>query len=100
MEIAEITMSSLAGTTALLRHLTGELDNFEQIAQFLLPQPGDLPRLQGVDVFGGTLALNGTIGGDHLIYVDFKHRFNLPARIEDAVEQGRFALAEQLQRCP
>jgi serine phosphatase RsbU (regulator of sigma subunit) len=92
-------MSSFAGAEHLLRHLTKELDNFEQIAQFLLPQPGDLPRLQGVDVFGGTLALNGTIGGDHLIYVDFKQRFNLPARIEDAVAQGRFDIAEQLQRC-
>jgi serine phosphatase RsbU (regulator of sigma subunit) len=92
-------MSSFAGAEHLLRHLTKELDNFEQIAQFLLPQPGDLPRLQGVDVFGGTLALNGTIGGDHLIYVDFKQRFNLPARIEDAVAQGRLDIAEQLQRC-
>jgi serine phosphatase RsbU (regulator of sigma subunit) len=92
-------MSSFAGAEDLLRHLTGELDNFEQIAQYLLPQPGDLPRLQGVDVFGGTLALNGTIGGDHLIYVDFKRRFNLQARIDEAVARGRFDVAEQLQRC-
>src|SRR5262245_20958315 len=88
MEIADRTLS-LGGTTALLRHLAGELDNFEEIAQYLLPQPGDLPRLRGIDVFGGTLALNGRIGGDHLIYVDFKQRFNLPARIEDAVARGR-----------
>jgi len=99
MEIAEIMMSSFAATGDLLRRLTGELDNFEQIAQYLLPQPGDLPRLQGVDIFGGTLALNGTVGGDHLIYVDFKQRFNLPARIEDAVARGRIDLAEQLRRC-
>jgi len=92
-------MPSLAGTGDSLRRLAGELDNFEQIAQYLLPQPGDLPRLQGVDIFGGTLALNGTIGGDHLIYVDFKQRFNLPARIEDAVVRGRIDLAEELRRC-
>ena len=92
-------MSLLAGTADLLRRLTGELDNFEQIAQYLLPQPGDLPRLQGIDIFGGTRALNGTIGGDHLIYVDFKRRFNLQARIDEAVARGRFDVAEQLQRC-
>src|SRR2546425_7153884 len=92
-------MSSFADTGDLLGHLIGELDNFEQIAQYLLPEPGDLPRLHGVDVFGGTLALNGTIGGDHIIYVDFKQRFNLPARIEDAVARGRFDIAEQLRRC-
>jgi serine phosphatase RsbU (regulator of sigma subunit) len=91
-------MSSFASTEELLRQLTGELDNFEQIAQYLLPQPGDLPRLQGVDVFGGTLALNGTIGGDHLIYVDFKQRFNLPARIEHAVSHGRGDIADRLRR--
>jgi serine phosphatase RsbU (regulator of sigma subunit) len=91
-------MSSFASTEELLRQLTGELDNFEQIAQYLLPQPGDLPRLQGVDVFGGTLALNGTIGGDHLIYVDFKQRFNLPARIEHAVSHGHGDIADRLRR--
>jgi serine phosphatase RsbU (regulator of sigma subunit) len=92
-------MSSFADTGDLLGHLIGELDNFEQIAQYLLPEPGDLPRLHGVDVFGGTLALNGAIGGDHIIYVDFKQRFNLPARIDDAVARGRFDIAEQLRRC-
>jgi serine phosphatase RsbU (regulator of sigma subunit) len=92
-------MSLAVATQDLVRHLTGELDNFEQIAQCLLPQPGDLPRLQGVDVFGGTLALNGTIGGDHLIYVDFKQRFNLEGRIEDALRRGRFDIAEKLRRC-
>jgi serine phosphatase RsbU (regulator of sigma subunit) len=75
-----------------------ELDNFEQIAQHLLPQPGDLPRLRGIDIFGGTLALNGPIGGDHLIYVDFKRRFNLPARIEEAVAHHRDDVAERLRR--
>jgi len=90
-------MSSGADGGDLLRHLTRKLDNFEQIAQHLLPQPGDLPRLRGIDVFGGTLALNGTIGGDHLIYVDFKQRFNLPARIEEAVAHRRGDVAERLR---
>ena len=91
-------MRSVADSGDLLRQLTREMDNFEQIAQHLLPQPGDLPRLRGVDVFGGTRALNGTIGGDHLIYVDFKQRFNLPARIEEAVANRRGDVAERLRR--
>ena len=65
----------------LLRRLTGELENFEDIAKNLLPQPGDVPTLHGIDVCGGTLALRGAIGGDHIIYVDFKQRFDLQARI-------------------
>lgn len=91
-------MRSDADAGDLLRHLTGELDNFEQIARQLLPQPGDRPRLRGIDVFGGVVPLDGTVGGDHLIYVDFKQRFNLPARIDAALAHGRGDIAEHLRR--
>jgi serine phosphatase RsbU (regulator of sigma subunit) len=83
----------------LLRQLTSELDNFEDIAKYLLPTPGEVPRLRGIDVFGGTLALKGAVGGDHLIYIDFKQRFDLQARIARAADEGRQALVENLQRC-
>jgi serine phosphatase RsbU (regulator of sigma subunit) len=86
-------------TTELVRQLTGELDNFQSIARYLMPQPGELPRLQGIDVYGGTLALNGTVGGDHIIYVDFKQRFDLKARIEQARAAGRSEVVEELRRC-
>jgi serine phosphatase RsbU (regulator of sigma subunit) len=82
-----------------LTELSGELDNFQEIARYLLPRPGDVPQLEGVDVCGGTLALNGVVGGDHIIYVDFKRRFDLPARIEHATESGRLEVAENLRRC-
>ena len=72
----------------LLRQLTDELENFEDIAKYLL-QPGEVPRLQGLDVYGSTLALNGIVGGDHLIYVDFKQRFDLQTRIEHAAREER-----------
>src|SRR4030095_8923090 len=81
----------------LIRRLTGELANFEDIAKYLVPQPGDLPRLQGIDIYGGTIPLNGVVGGDHLIYVDFKRRFDLDARIQQASEQGRRDVVANLQ---
>ena len=84
---------------ALLKQLAGELDNFEDIARYLLPQPGEIPLLAGVDIYGRSLALNGRVGGDHLIYVDFKQRFDLEARIQRATEQNRFAVVENLRRC-
>ena len=83
----------------LLRQLTSELENFEDIARSLLPQPGELPTLLGLDVYGGSWALNGVVGGDHLIYVDFKQRFNLDARIQRATETGRLDVVENLKRC-
>jgi len=83
----------------LMKQLTGELANFEEIAKNLIPQPGDLPRLEGIDVYGGTIPLNGVVGGDHLIYVDFKQRFDLEARIQRALSGGRVDVVENLRRC-
>ena len=48
---------------------------------------------------GKTLALNGMVGGDHIIYVDFKQRFDLEARIARATERNRTTSSEQLRRC-
>jgi len=83
----------------MLRQLIDELANFEDIAKSLIPQPGEVPRLRGIDVCGKTLALNGMVGGDHIIYVDFKQRFDLDARIKRATEKGRSDVVEQLLRC-
>jgi len=52
-----------------------------------------------VDIFGGVLPLSGSVGGDHLIYVDFKQRFDLDARITLAREQGRYDAVDNLEWC-
>jgi serine phosphatase RsbU (regulator of sigma subunit) len=76
-----------------------ELENFQDIARYLLPLPGELPRLRGIDVYGGVRSLNGLLGGDHLIYVDFKQRFDLAARIRQAERDGRADMVANLERC-
>jgi serine phosphatase RsbU (regulator of sigma subunit) len=81
-----------------LAQLLRELENFQNIASTLIPQPGEVPRLPGIDVWGGTRALTGAVGGDHIIYVDFKQRFDLAARIARALEDGRHDVAENLRR--
>jgi serine phosphatase RsbU (regulator of sigma subunit) len=83
----------------LLRQLTSELKNFEDIAKYLLPLPGEVPKLHGVDVSGGTLPLTGAVGGDHIIYVDFKQRFDLQARVAHAREAGQWEVVKGLERC-
>jgi serine phosphatase RsbU (regulator of sigma subunit) len=91
-------MTSL-GSDDLLTSLTDELANFQEMARCLLPQPGEIPRLHGVDVFGGTVSLNGVVGGDHIVYVDFKRRFDLEARIGQARLAGRTEVVENLLGC-
>jgi serine phosphatase RsbU (regulator of sigma subunit) len=92
-------MNQAPETPDLLRQLRRELANFEDIARHLMPQPGEQPRLSGIDVYGGLLPLNGVVGGDHLIYVDFKQRFDLDARIRQAQDEGRHTLVTNLRRC-
>ena len=85
-------------TQGLLEHLTRELENFQDIARYLLPQPGEVPQLSGIDVWGGTSPLRGSVGGDHIIYVDFKQRFDLDARLTRARREHRTEIAANLLR--
>jgi serine phosphatase RsbU (regulator of sigma subunit) len=80
-----------------LNHLTEELQNFQEIAARLKPEPGEIPRLPGIDVFGATIPLAGAIGGDHIIYVDFKQRHDLEARIAQAEKKGLPQIARKLE---
>ncbi len=79
--------------------LTGELKNFQEIAKHIKPLPGEIPALEGIDVFGETIPLNGFAGGDHIIYVDFKKRYDLQARIKQGQLAGRPEVVANLERC-
>ena len=85
-------------TTDPLAFLTGELKNFQEIAKYILPLPGEIPTLSGIEVYGGVIPFNGVCGGDHLIYVDFKKRFDIDARIKHATEKGRPDIVANLER--
>jgi len=79
-----------------LDELYREIRNFEAIAAHLIPSPGDIPELDGIDIYGKTIPLNGLVGGDHIIYLDFKKRFNLDRRIEKARSEGLEEVARNL----
>lgn len=76
-----------------------ELHNFQQLAESFTPTPQDIPDVTGIDMFGGTLALNGSLGGDLIVYLDFKRIFDLDRRIQQALEAGRTDVAENLSAC-
>ena len=52
--------------------LARELKNFQEIASYIKPQPGDIPNLAGFDIYGMMMPLNGVVGGDHIIYSGFQ----------------------------
>ena len=62
-------------STTFQDELTAELKNFEEIAKYLNPSPGEIPELEGVDIHGVSLPLRSVIGGDHILYIDFSSEF-------------------------
>jgi serine phosphatase RsbU (regulator of sigma subunit) len=79
--------------------LAKELENFQEIAHRIIPEPGETPHLRGIDVWGGTRPLNGAVGGDHIIYVDFSQRYDMDARIEKALADGQTTVVDGLRQC-
>ena len=78
--------------------LADELSNFEEIARYLNPSPGEIPDLPGVDICGFSLPLKKAIGGDHIVYVDFARRYDLKARSAEAEQDGLTEVARNLRK--
>jgi serine phosphatase RsbU (regulator of sigma subunit) len=92
----------MASDAGALELLTSELKNFQEIARHIIPLPGEIPTLEGIDVYGSTIPLNdatGFTGGDHIVYVDFKKRFDLSARVRQATAENRPDIVANLERC-
>ena len=68
------------------------------LAQSLIPDPGAIPRIPNVDIYGVTVPLNGIAGGDLITYVNFRERYDLDARISRAQAQGQVEVAQKLQK--
>lgn len=75
-----------------------ELKNFQENANYIKPASGDMPSLNGIDIYGETIPLNGVIGGDHIIYVDFNRRYDLESRIREAQESHQKKIIENLEK--
>lgn len=76
-----------------------ELKNFQEIIRYVIPTSGEIPSLPGIDMYGRSIPINGLVGGDHIIYVDFNRRYDLDRHISEAESQGRKSVAEKLRLC-
>jgi serine phosphatase RsbU (regulator of sigma subunit) len=81
------------------RYLEVELRNLRSIASYIKPRGGEVPEVHGFDIAGASLPFNGVGGGDHIIYLDFKKRYDLDARIAEATAAGRHDVAANLRGC-
>ena len=78
--------------------LEDELSNFRSMMEYVNSIPDEI-SLVNIEAFGQTFPLNGELGGDHIIFLDFKQRYNLDARIETARRCGREDVADRLAVC-
>ena len=76
--------------------INNELLNFQRIAKNIKPSSGEIPSLPGVDIYGKTMPFRGEVGGDHLVYIDFNKRFDMDARIREALNEGKTKVAQIL----
>lgn len=74
-----------------------ELTNFEAQTVATIPLPGDLPELDGLDIYGESIQKTGRVGGDHIIFVDFKKRYNLGQKKREALKDDRLKESARLQ---
>ena len=86
-------------STHTILQLASELENFHELARSLAVPQGEIPYVDGIDIFGGTLPLSGSLGGDLIVYLDFKQVFDLDARIRQALEAGRQDVVANLRAC-
>jgi sigma-B regulation protein RsbU (phosphoserine phosphatase) len=77
--------------------LLSELKNFQDIARHIKPSPGEIPAINWIDIYGDVIPLNGIVGGDHIIYIDFNKRYDLDQRIREAQKNNRPDIVDQLQ---
>lgn len=91
-------MKTITEETERWERLADELRNFREVAQFLRPSPGDVPRINGLDLAYLSLPLHDVVGGDHVAWVDFDRRYDLDERIAEADRQQRAEIARNLRR--
>lgn len=82
---------------AELRNARAEIRNLLDMTAPITPKPGQIPRINGIDIYGQSLQLHGPLGGDHIIFIDFKSRFDLDERMKRATAAGKESVAKQLQ---
>lgn len=74
-----------------------EIDNFVRIFRLIRPPRAGM-RIGEIEVWGDSVFLNGVAGGDHIIYVDFEHRYDLNQRMESATRDGQADVATALAK--
>ena len=67
----------------------------EYLRKRLMPVEGAIPQLPGIEMYGNSIPA-GTVGGDLFEYINFQQRYDVEARIENALRRSQ----EYLEKLP
>lgn len=87
------TEASAAGSPAGV--CCEEIANFVRIFRLIRP-PQSGVGIGQIEVYGESVFRNGAAGGDHIVYLDFEHRYDLDRRIAEARAKGQVEVAAKL----
>lgn len=79
-----------------IARLEEELSNFRTIMAHVHAIPSEL-SLRNIDIHGATYPLNGELGGDHIVLLDFAQRYDLDLLIAEAGRTGAHDRAARLE---
>lgn len=66
----------------------GDLQIDEYLRDRLMPVEGAIPHLPGIEMYGDSIPA-GTVGGDLFEYINFGQRYDIDARIRDALRASQ-----------
>ena len=75
--------------------LAEELLYLQEVGSLVLPR--NYPKLPGIDYYASIEPYRGSVGGDHVMLVNFR-KYNLKQKIAEARKSGNLTLAERLEK--
>jgi len=63
----------------------------EYLRERLMPVEGAIPHLPGIEMYGNSIPA-GTVGGDLFEYINFQQRYDIDARIQQALRRAKMFL--------
>ena len=62
-----------------------DLNIDEYLRERLMPVEGSIPQISGIEMYGNSVPVE-TVGGDLFEYINFQQRYDISARIQQALK--------------
>jgi serine phosphatase RsbU (regulator of sigma subunit) len=71
----------------------------EYLRKRLMPVEGTIPHVEGIEMYGNSIPA-GTVGGDLFEYINFQQRYDIDARIQQALKRSKQYLVPLREGAP